>query len=167
MILSIQTGYDNHILRQKAKEVKEVTAQIKQLVLDMIETLEANNGLGLAAPQVGQLLQIIIAKPEPEKEALVLINPQIKKTSRKKEIMEEGCLSLPNISVPIERPVKITVQGLALNGQLIKIKAKGLLARIIQHEIDHIDGTLILDHVSHLKRNLYRKKVEKLMKKAR
>ena len=158
MILSIQKGQDNPILRQKAKEVKEITAEIKQLVLDMIETLEANNGLGLAAPQVGQLLQIIIAKPEPDKpsttflrkvvlgkEALILINPQIKKTSRKKEVMEEGCLSLPDISIPVERPNKITVQGLALNGQLIKIKAKGLLARIIQHEIDHLSGILIVD----------------------
>ena len=145
MILSIQKGQDNPILRQKAKEVKEITVQIKQLVLNMVETLETNNGLGLAAPQVGQLLQIIVAKPEPDKEALVLINPQIKKTSRKKEVIEEGCLSLPNLSVPVERPNKITVQGLALNGQLVKIKAKGLLARIIQHEIDHLSGILIVD----------------------
>lgn len=145
MILSIQKGQDNPILRQKAKQVKEITVQIKQLILDMIETLEANNGAGLAAPQVSQLLQIIVAKPEADKEALVLINPQIKKTSRKKEVMEEGCLSLPDISVPVERPNKITVQGLALNGQLVKIKAKGLLARIIQHEIDHLNGVLITD----------------------
>jgi len=145
MILSIQKGQDNPILRQKAKEVKEITAEIKQLALDMIETLGANNGLGLAAPQVGQLLQIIIAKPEPDKEALVLINPQIKKTSRKKEVIEEGCLSLPDISIPVERPNKITVQGLNIDGQLIKIKAKGLLARIIQHEIDHLSGILIVD----------------------
>ena len=111
----------------------------------MIETMKVKDGLGLAAPQVGQLLQIIIAKPEPNKEALVLINPQIKKTSRKKEIIEEGCLSLPNLSVPVARSVKIIVQGLALNGQPVKIKAKGLLARIIQHEIDHLSGVLIVD----------------------
>ncbi len=144
-LLNIQTGQDNPVLRQKTKKIKEITAEIKQLVLDMVETLEVNNGLGLAAPQVNQLLQIIIAKSEPDKEALVLINPQIKKTSRKKEVMEEGCLSLPDISIPVERPNKITVQGLTLNGQLIKIKAKGLLARIIQHEIDHLDGILIVD----------------------
>jgi len=145
MILPIQTGQDNPILKQEAKEIKEITAQIKQLVLDMIETMKVKDGLGLAAPQVGQLLQIIIAKPEPNKEALVLINPQIKKTSRKKEIIEEGCLSLPNLSVPVARSVKIIVQGLALNGQPVKIKAKGLLARIIQHEIDHLSGVLIVD----------------------
>jgi peptide deformylase len=144
-IKKIQTGQNNPILRQKSKEVKEINAEIKQLILDMIETLEANDGLGLAAPQVSQLWRIIIAKPEPNKEALVLINPQIKKTSRKKEIMEEGCLSLPNISVLVERPVKITVQALDINGQPVKIKANGLLARIIQHEIDHLDGILIVD----------------------
>ena len=145
MLLPIRIGQDNPILRKKAEEVKEITAEIKQLVLDMIETMEAKDGIGLAAPQVSQLLQIIIAKPEANKEALVLINPQIKKTSRKKDVMEEGCLSLPNLSVPVARPVKITVQGLALNGQSVKIKAKGLLARVIQHEIDHLDGTLIVD----------------------
>ena len=145
MILPIQSNQDNPILRQKAKKVKEISPQIKGLISDMIETLAANNGLGLAAPQVGQLFQIIAAQPEPNKEALVLINPQIKKTSRKKEIMEEGCLSLPNISMPVERPIKITVQGLDTDGQLVKIKAKGLLARIIQHEIDHLSGILIVD----------------------
>jgi len=146
MVITIQKNKNNPILRQKAKKVNKIDAEIKQLILDMIETLEANNGIGLAAPQINQLLQIIIAKPEPDKEALVLINPQIKKTSRKKEVMEEGCLSLPDISIPIERPVKITVQGLDINGQLIKIKAKGLLARIIQHEIDHLSGILIVDN---------------------
>ena len=145
MILPIQTDQDNPVLRQEAKEVKEITAQIKQLVLDMTETMETKDGLGLAACQVGQSLQIIIAKPEPNKEALVLINPQIKKTSRKKDIMIEGCLSLPNIEVPVERAVKITVQALDLNSQKIKIKAKGLLARVIQHEIDHLEGILIVD----------------------
>ncbi len=86
-----------------------------------------------------------MAKPAPNKEALALINPQIKKTSRKKAIMEEGCLSLPNVSLPVERPVKITVQGLDINGELVKIKAGGLLARVIQHEVEHLDGILIVD----------------------
>jgi peptide deformylase len=144
-IKKIQTGQNNPLLRQKAKEVKEITADIKQLVLDMIETVEANDGVGLAAPQVGQSLQIIVVKLEIDKEDLVLINPQIKKTSRRKEVMEEGCLSLPNITVPVERPVRITVQGLDINGQLVKIKAKDILARVIQHEIDHLDGILICD----------------------
>jgi len=144
-IRKIETGTNNPLLRQKSKEVKEVTVKIKQLTLDMVETLEANNGLGLAASQVGQLLQIIVAKPGPGQEALILINPQIKKTSRKKVIMEEGCLSLPNVFVLVERPVKITVQGLDINGEMVKIKAEGLLARVIQHEVEHLDGILIVD----------------------
>ena len=144
-LLPIQTGQNNPVLRQKAKQVKEITADIKQLALNMVETIEANNGAGLAAPQLGQPLQIIVAKPKVNKEALVLINPQIKKISRKKDVMKEGCLSLPNIVVPVERAVKIIVQGLDINGQSVKIKAKGLLARIIQHEVDHLEGILIVD----------------------
>jgi peptide deformylase len=155
MTLSIEKGTNNPILRQKAKKVKQITTDIKQLVLDMIETLKANNGAGLAAPQIGQPLRIIVAKPDENKEALVLINPQIIKTSRKKEIMEEGCLSLPDISVPVKRAAKITVQGLDINGQTVKIKAKGILARVIQHEIDHLDGILIIDKRNNSMTNFY------------
>jgi len=145
MILSIKTDQNNPILRQKAKEVKEINAEIKQLALDMVKTLKANNGLGLAAPQVGQSLRLITVKPEPDKEALVLINPRIKKASRKKTIIEEGCLSLPNTFRPVERPEKITLEALDINNHPVKMKVKGLLARTIQHEIDHLDGLLIVD----------------------
>jgi len=113
----------------------------------MIETLKAYQGLGLAAPQIGQWFRIIIAQPNPEEEPLVLINPQIEKTSRRKETMEEGCLSLHGISGLVERPTKIVLEAIDINGQIIKIKAKGLLARIIQHEIDHLDGILIVDKI--------------------
>ncbi len=145
MILRIQTGENNPFLRQKAKQVKEITPAIKQLVLDMTETMKAGDGIGLAAPQVGQLLRIIVVQPDPEQEVLVLINPEIKKTSFRKKIMEEGCLSLPELSLPVKRPIKIVVQGLNLEGKEIKIKTKGLLARVIQHEIEHLDGILITD----------------------
>ncbi len=150
-IEQIEQGTTNHILRQKAKKVNEITAETKQLVLDMIQTLEANDGAGLAAPQVGQLLRIIVAKPEPEMKTLVLINPEIKKASRKKTTMVEGCLSVPDAAVPIERAYKITVQGLDINGKKVKIKAKGILARVIQHEIDHLEGILITDKGSNFK----------------
>jgi peptide deformylase len=145
MILPIEKGQANPILRQKAQEVKEITAKIRQLILNMNETLEANNGLGLAASQVGQSLRIILAKPEPDKKALVLINPEIKKTSRKKEIMIEGCLSLPDEAVAVERAKKIAVAGSDINGKKVKIKAEGLFARVLQHEIDHLEGILITD----------------------
>jgi len=146
MVRKVETGTDNPVLRQKAKEVKEITPEIKRLVLDMIETLESDDsGIGLAAPQIGQSLRIIIAKPEPDEDALVLINPEIKRTSFKKDLAEEGCLSLPGYSVVVKRPVKITVQGLNPDGEKVKIKAKGLLARVIQHEVEHLDSILISD----------------------
>ena len=146
MILKIEQGTNNQILRQKAKKVNEVTTEIKQLILDMIETVKSNpNSIGLAAPQVGHSLQIIAARSLPDKSIIVLINPEIKKKSFRKEIMEEGCLSLPNFSAPVKRPKEITIQGLDIKGQLIKIQAKGFLARIFQHEIDHLNGVLISD----------------------
>ncbi len=151
MALPIQTNKNNPILRQKAKKVNKITAEIKQLILNMIETLKANNGAGLAAPQVGQSLRIIVVKPESDMKTLVLINPEIKKTSRKKITMIEGCLSLPNLNIPVERPYKITVTGLDINGRPLKIKAKGILARVIQHEIEHLDGILICDQGRSLK----------------
>lgn len=143
--LSIQKGQNNPILRQKAQKVEQVDTQIKELVLSMIKTLKTHDGVGLAAPQVGKSLQIIIIQPGLDQSELVLINPQIKKFSKKKDVLEEGCLSLPNTSILIERPIKITVQALDLNGQPIEIKAKDILARVIQHEIDHLNGILITD----------------------
>ena len=143
MIITLQTGPNNPILRQKAKDVKEITPEIKRLILDMKETMEKEDGMGLAAPQIGCSVRVIIAKPDDK--IIILINPQIKKFSRKKVITEEGCLSLPNQFYLIERPTEIKVEGLNLKGKKVKIKAEGLLARIIQHEIDHLDGILIVD----------------------
>jgi len=145
MLLPIQTGKDNPILRKKAEKVKEITPEIRRLALDMAETMEVQDGLGLAAPQVGQLLRIIVVKPNPNEKTQILINPEIKKFSRKKDVLVEGCLSLPGTEVPVERAVKISGQALDLNGQKIKIKAKGLSARVIQHEVDHLEGILIFD----------------------
>lgn len=146
MILFIEKGTNNPILRQKAESVKQITAEIKQLALDIKETLEAHlNGAGLAAPQVGQLLRIIAVKPYPEQKTLILINPEIKKKSWSKETMVEGCLSLPETALPIKRAKKITVEALDIDSQPIKIEAKDFLARIIQHEIDHLQGILIVD----------------------
>ncbi len=146
MILPIQTGKNNPALRKKAAEVKQITPQIKQLILDMIDTLEADqNNVGLAAPQVNKSLRIIAFQPDSAKPAQVLINPLITKTSRKTEIIEEGCLSLPNYTAKVKRPVKVIVKALNQEGKEIKIKTKGLTARIFQHEIDHLNGILICD----------------------
>lgn len=147
MILTIQKGQNNHILRQKASKVNQITAKIKQLVLDMIETVQADdNSIGLAAPQVGQSLRIIVIKLD--KQPLALINPVIKKASRRQTILEEGCLSLPKVIIPVKRPRKVTIEALNIEGQLIKIKTKDFLAHVIQHEIDHLDGILIIDKIN-------------------
>jgi len=146
MILPIETNSDNPILRQKAEKVKEITPQIKKVVLDMIETIKSDeNSVGLAAPQINQSLQIIVFKLDLDKKYITLINPKIKKASWRKEIKNESCLSLPNFHRPVKRSKKITVQGLNIDGQLVEIKAEGFLARVIQHEIDHLNGILICD----------------------
>jgi len=138
--------YPNDILRQKAQPVEDPTSvEIKQLILDMIQTLRANNGLGLAAPQVGKSLRICVV--EIENELFVLINPEIKKQSGDEIVCEEGCLSFPNKFLNIKRHKKIKVRATDLNGKKQIIRAKGLLARVIQHEMDHLDGVLIVDRV--------------------
>jgi peptide deformylase len=146
MILPIQTGQGNPVLRKESAEVGKINADLKQLILDMTETMEVKDGLGLAAPQINRSLQIIVVKPAPDQESLVLINPQIKSRSARQSTMEEGCLSLPGIYLPIKRSVKITVKALDAEGKTIKIRARDLLARVIQHEVDHLHGILITDY---------------------
>ena len=147
MILKIQTGADNPTLRRKAKEIKEIDSQIRELALNMTEMLKKdNNAVGLAAPQVGHSLQIIIIKHDPDQNPVVLINPKIIKTSFRKDTAEEGCLSLPDIFVSVKRPIKIAAETLDISGKTLKIKAEGFLARVIQHEVDHLNGILIIDH---------------------
>ena len=121
------------------------SVEIKQLVLDMIQTLRANTGLGLAAPQVGKNLRICVI--EIENELFVLINPEIKSLSKEKICSEEGCLSFPNKFLEINRHKRIKVKAIDANGKKQIIRARGLLARVIQHEIDHLDGVLIVDRV--------------------
>jgi len=142
MLLSLQTGQNNPLLHQRAKKIKKITPEIRQLILDMQETLKKHRGLGLAAPQVGYLIKLIITA---EPWSLVLINPKITKTSLETEILEEGCLSLPNICLPIERSKEVIVEALNQKGKKIKLIARNLLARVIQHEIDHLNGILITD----------------------
>ena len=146
-IQKIQTGADNPILRKKAKKVKSINSEIKGIILDMTDTMKSNDVIaGLAAPQIGHSLQIIVIRFDYKKGCMTLINPQIKKTFSKKAIMEESCMSVPGISVLIERYHKIIVEALDIEGRPVKVKAKGILARIIQHEIDHLNGILIIDH---------------------
>lgn len=134
----------NPILRQKAKKIKDpLDKEIQELIPQMIKTMRAAKGLGLAAPQIGKSIRLCIIE---ESETLyVLINPLIKSVSKEKIITEEGCLSVPGKWLPIERNDEIKVRYLNEKGEKCKIKARGLLARALQHEIDHLDGILIID----------------------
>ncbi|MBU2025469.1 MAG: peptide deformylase [Patescibacteria group bacterium] len=133
-------------LREKAKEVADpADPLVANLVKQMTKTLQANNGVGLAAPQVGQAVRIFVA--EIDYELYAMINPKIKNLSRDTVEMEEGCLSFPGVFKPITRSKKVTVTYFDLGGEKKTLKARGLLARVIQHEYDHLDGVLFVDLV--------------------
>lgn len=148
----IEKGKNNKILHKKSLKIKEVNNDIKKLAKDMIETMTKNDGTGLAAPQVGKNIRIFVIPKELSpacrrgKKKQVFINPEIIKTSKKIEEMEEGCLSLPNTFITIKRAKSIKMNALDENNKEFSLKANGLLARVIQHENDHLNGILITDH---------------------
>ena len=133
------------MLRERAGEITKITDVHRRLIADMFETMRDAPGVGLAAPQVGVLERIFVW--EVEEEHGVLINPEIVKRSRKKFTEEEGCLSLPGLVYPVERNYEVVVRALDENGQQIEIAGEDLLARVFQHELDHLDGVLFIDHL--------------------
>jgi peptide deformylase len=135
----------NPVLRKTSKHVPKVTKEIKQLIENMEETMRSAPGIGLAAPQVGQLLRIIVC--DAGDGLHVLINPKIIGKSGT-QVLVEGCLSLPGIEAPVERANKVKVSAMDRNGKRIEIEASDLLATVFQHEIDHLDGKLFIDRVS-------------------
>ncbi len=142
MFLDIKK-YPDKVLRKKSVKVDFVDRKIKDFVLDMIETMRSADGAGLAAPQVGVNKRIIVINYQDED--FVFINPEIIKRSKETAVDKEGCLSLPGVEKEVERAVKITVKSLDYSGNEIVIEAENLLARIFQHEIDHLDGILLID----------------------
>lgn len=157
--------FKDPVLRKSAKEVAAVDAALRGLIKDMAETAQKNGGIGLAANQVGVLKRVVLAQngfkeypPDGRCEPifLALVNPKIIKKSKDKEYGEEGCLSFPGIFLNIGRAVEIEVEGLNEEGKEIKIKARGLLARILQHEIDHINGILFFKRLGFLERVKFR-----------
>jgi peptide deformylase len=143
------------ILRTRAAPVTAVSDELRALIADMFDTMYAEDGVGLAAPQVGVGQRVIVVDPHDGTAApLALVNPQVIETGAETERGEEGCLSIPGLRELVERPVTVTVEGLDRDGAPLRIEADGLLARILQHEIDHIDGILFIDRVSPLKRKL-------------
>ena len=145
--------YPDPILRKKARQVAKVGNDERKLAYDMIETMRHASGVGLAAPQVGVTKRIIVVEDAEgdNKITIVLVNPKITHKKGKTKFCE-GCLSLPGVSSDVIRPELITVEALNLDGDIFKINAGGLLARIIQHEMDHLEGVLFIDKIGFLKR---------------
>ena len=152
--------YPDPILKKKCPEVKKITPEIKKLAEEMIEILEKSNGVGLAAPQIGELKRVIVVQTERRPE--VFINPQIVKKSRETVTTEEGCLSFPGIWLKIKRAKEVEVQALDKEGKEVQIKAEGMPARILQHEIDHLNGIMFVDYLSKLKQKRLLAKIEKI-----
>ncbi|MCY3550564.1 MAG: peptide deformylase [Candidatus Poribacteria bacterium] len=150
--------YGDPVLRKRAEPVAEITEAERQLAEQMLETLYATgNGIGLAATQVGVLKRVIIVdigeEDDEEYEPLVLFNPELL-SSDGEIVAEEGCLSIPDVTADVKRPESIVVEGVNLQREAIRVEADGLLARVLQHEIDHLNGVLFIDRISGLKRRL-------------
>ncbi|HEY5379267.1 MAG TPA: peptide deformylase [Pseudolabrys sp.] len=155
-------------LRLKSEPVKTVDKPLRALVEDMFATMYEAPGIGLAAIQIGEPLRLItmdLAKKDDPPEPMVFINPEILWTSDETSTYEEGCLSIPEYYEEVERPAKVKVKYLDLDGKEREIEADGLLATCLQHEIDHINGVLFIDHISKLKRGMVMKKFTKAAKK--
>ena len=151
------------ILRERVPEVVEVTPELQKLIDDMFETMYAEDGVGLAAPQVGVRQRIVVIDPHEEgMPGFALINPVILESSKEVERGEEGCLSIPNLKDVVERPFSVVAEGQLVDGSTQRITAEGLLARILQHEVDHLNGILFIDRLSPLKRKLLLSKWQKV-----
>lgn len=155
------------VLRQVSKPLETVDARVLKLADDMLETMYDAPGIGLAAIQVGEplrLLVIDVAKEEEGRKPQVFINPEIIASSDTRSTYEEGCLSIPGYYAEVERPAEITVNYIDRGGKQQEMAAEGLLATCLQHEIDHLDGVLFIDHISRLKRDMVVKKFTKASK---
>lgn len=137
---------DDEILRKMCKPVENIDDRIKELVTDMIETMHDQDGVGLAAPQVGILKRVVVIDLYDDHGPYVFINPEIIKEKGEKEV-DEGCLSFPNKFAKVRRPEEVTVKALDLDGKGFKLKGKGLLAQAISHEVDHLNGILFIDKI--------------------
>ncbi|MGO4351797.1 peptide deformylase [Rhizobium sp. RAF36] len=155
------------VLRQASKPIERVDGELKRLADDMLETMYDAPGIGLAAIQIGvprRMLVIDVAREGEDKQPQVFINPEILKSSEERSVYEEGCLSIPDYYAEVERPAVITLKYLDRDGKEQTIDADGLLATCLQHEIDHLNGVLFIDHISRLKREMVIKKFTKAAK---
>jgi peptide deformylase len=151
-------------LKAVSEDIRAVDADIRSLADDMLESMYAADGIGLAAIQIGvpkRVLVMDLARKDGKKEPRVFINPKIIWTSEETAVCEEGCLSVPDIWEEVERPAQIRAQYLDRDGHPQKLEAEGLLATCLQHEIDHLEGVLFVDHLSRLKRSMALKRLAK------
>jgi peptide deformylase len=166
-VLEIMT-YPNATLARRAEEVEKVDGKIRKLISDMVDTMYANEGVGLAAPQVGVSKRVIVvdARPyDPSTSLICVVNPEV--VSEGGGVLhEEGCLSVPECVEGIKRKEWIKVRGLDEMGREIELEGEGMLAIVLQHEIDHLNGKVILDRMSRIKRDLYKKRLRKAKTKA-
>ena len=151
--------YGDPVLREKSQPVEQITPEILSLITDMIETMYFALGIGLAAPQVGVLKRIIVVEGE-EEGAIALINPKIVKQEGK-VIAEEGCLSFPDLYAEVQRFLRVTVKALDPQGKEVEITRENLVARALQHEIDHLEGILFVDKIGRAKRQMLLEKWSK------
>ena len=158
--------YGSQVLRQNAAPVEKVDAEIKALVQDLFDSMHQAEGVGLAAPQIGVLKRVIVvdvSSQEPDRPPLALINPKIVSASGT-IVGEEGCLSFPDLFSEVKRAASVEVEALDIHGEWFTCAADGYYARVLQHEIDHLDGKLFVDHISPLKRQLMRGALKRLKK---
>ena len=158
--------YPDPVLQKRAKPVKDIDVSIQKLIEDLIETMYQAPGIGLAATQVGRPIRIIVFDTAPREEGRnpsFLINPEIIEAEGE-QTLEEGCLSVPEYFSEVKRKAKVKVRGLDVKGKPVEICGEGVLATVLQHEIDHLDGILFIDRISALKRALYKKRAQKKLK---
>jgi peptide deformylase len=159
--------FPHPLLKKRCQEVDRIDGEVKKLIQDMTETMYQANGIGLAACQVGVPRRVVVfdvSPIDPEKEFFAMVNPEV--ISEEGEIEhEEGCLSVPDCSEKVKRKEKVLVRGFSPEGERIEVSGDGIMAIAFQHEIDHLNGVLILDRISRLKRELYRNKLRKEKRK--
>ena len=164
-LLRIRTIPDP-ILRQKAEPVDGVGDDLRQFLSDMAETMYASDGIGLAAPQVGRSIRVIVVDARDKEERgdpegiLRLVNPVIA-DAEGTVVLEEGCLSVPELRADVKRHERVLVKAIDVDGEPVEIQAENLLAIVLQHETDHLNGTLFIDHIGRLKREMYLRKLRK------
>jgi peptide deformylase len=162
--------FGDPVLRGRAQEVEVFGSDLEELVQDMFETMYHAQGIGLAAPQIGLSVRVMVVDvPESEEEEggrFALVNPRIVEVDAQTDRAAEGCLSIPGLEEIVERPASVVVEGSDPDGARVRVQATGLLSRALQHEVDHLDGVLFLDRVSALKRRMLLKKWKKAQTEA-